>query len=108
MDKNLVKCSKISVNCVENDPIDIKCGGPKYLGFDFYVREEEKDKMRIIICSSINEIGIPIESIFITNNIYKDVENVWYKEIEIRNQIKKNSTYLYKNAINEYRTRKNI
>jgi len=108
MDKKLVKCSKISVNCVENNPIDIKCGGPKYLGFDFYVKEEEQNRMKKIICSSINEIGIPIINVIVTNNIYKDIENIWYKDIEIRNQIKKNSTYLYKNAISTCRTRKEI
>ena len=26
-----------SVNCKENDYTDIKCGGPLYLGFDFYI-----------------------------------------------------------------------
>ena len=35
MKKELVKCSRIGVNCVINDPVDVRCGGPQYLGFDF-------------------------------------------------------------------------
>ena len=37
MEKELVKCTEIGVDCVENDPVDIRCGGPEYLGFDFFV-----------------------------------------------------------------------
>ena len=32
---------KIVVDCERNDPVDIRCGGPDYLGFDFYVKDEE-------------------------------------------------------------------
>ena len=43
MSEDLIKCTKICVNCVPNDPVDIRCGGPNYLGFDFFVREEETE-----------------------------------------------------------------
>ncbi|WP_097005223.1 hypothetical protein [Lacrimispora amygdalina] len=36
---------KIIVDCETNDPIDVKCGGPSILGFDFFVREEVADEM---------------------------------------------------------------
>ena len=45
MEKKLIKCSRIGVDCVANDPVDIRCGGPEYLGFDFNVREEETEDM---------------------------------------------------------------
>ena len=38
MEKKLIKCSRIGVDCVANDPVDIRCGGPEYLGFDFNVK----------------------------------------------------------------------
>ena len=37
-----IKCRKISVDSVYNDPVDIRCGGPEYLGFDFFVKEAKK------------------------------------------------------------------
>lgn len=43
-----------SVDCKKNDPVDIKCGGPYYLGFDFYVdierpEEEVREKIRELL-----------------------------------------------------------
>jgi hypothetical protein len=35
------KVIHISIDCERNDPVDIRCGGPAYLGFDFYVAEGE-------------------------------------------------------------------
>lgn len=37
----LIRCSKISVDCVSNDPVDIRCGGPEFLGFDFLCKRRE-------------------------------------------------------------------
>jgi hypothetical protein len=34
------KIRKVSVNIAPNDPVDIKAGGPPYLGFDYYVDAE--------------------------------------------------------------------
>ena len=42
---NNITCNKIAVDCVHNDPVDIRCGGPLYLGFDFFVKKEETDEM---------------------------------------------------------------
>lgn len=53
MDNNLIRCSQISVDCVANDPVDIRCGGPEYLGFDFNVRVEQTEEMKKIYCSNI-------------------------------------------------------
>lgn len=33
----------LSVDCYENDSVDIRCGGPRYLGFDFTVFSEDVD-----------------------------------------------------------------
>jgi hypothetical protein len=29
-----------SINCKENDRVDIRCGGPQFLGFDFHMDSE--------------------------------------------------------------------
>lgn len=31
----------ISINTERNDPVDVKCGGPYYLGFDFKIKKEK-------------------------------------------------------------------
>ena len=36
-----------SVNCKYNDSVDIKCGGPQFLGFDFYI-DPEKPEEKVI------------------------------------------------------------
>lgn len=40
LDSGLVQ---LVVDCMENDPIDFKCGGPRILGFDFFVKPDECD-----------------------------------------------------------------
>jgi hypothetical protein len=35
------KLYHISIDVKPNDPVDIRCGGPQYLGFDFYIQEGE-------------------------------------------------------------------
>ena len=52
----LIRCSKISVDCVSNDPVDIRCGGPEFLGFDFYVREENTKEMTKFIIMTLDNL----------------------------------------------------
>jgi len=33
-----------SIDCKSNDHTDIKCGGPEYLGFDFYISSKVSEK----------------------------------------------------------------
>jgi len=35
--RTLFKAKHYSVNCKRNDSVDIRCGGPPILGFDFYI-----------------------------------------------------------------------
>lgn len=44
----MTEYSKICVDCVKNDPVDISCGGPDYLGFDFYVQKDKVKEMKIL------------------------------------------------------------
>ena len=35
----------INIDCTINDPVDVRCGGPEYLGFDFNVRKEDSKEI---------------------------------------------------------------
>lgn len=50
----------IIVDCKKNDSVDIKCGGPQYLGFDFYIDSELNIKKEIsFIKETLEEYGKP-------------------------------------------------
>ena len=40
---SLVKCKKIAVDCIKNDPVDKRAGGADVLGYDFFVDEKETE-----------------------------------------------------------------
>ncbi len=81
MKENLVKVGKISVDCEKNDPIDINCGGPSYLGFDFNVRIEELEELKSFIIEEIKNAGLPLMSMYSTNTgNYIEKEKVWTKK----------------------------
>ena len=80
MSEELIKCTKICVNCVPNDPVDIRCGGPNYLGFDFFVREEETEQMKKFIVVSLKELGIPLVSISEARIVSISKDKVWDKK----------------------------
>lgn len=72
------KAIHIGVDCVENDPQDIKCGGPEYLGYDFYISME--DNMSYIesqIKNWLKEYGKPFVSI--SHEVIEDfnVSELW-------------------------------
>lgn len=41
--KEMFLIKKIVVDCERNDSVDIRCGGPITLGFDFFVNDNEID-----------------------------------------------------------------
>lgn len=89
-----VNCKKISVDSVCNDPVDIRCGGPEYLGFDFYVREDEIKEMAIFISNTLNKYGVPLAGMTTVGAVTSLSEDkVWTKE-RIEACIKKEADYL--------------
>jgi len=90
MDKNEFLCSKISVDCVKNDPVDIRCGGPEYLGFDFFVKEEDFSDIQKFIVVTLNTLEIPLISIYESDKITLHESDIWSKE-RIVETIKENS-----------------
>lgn len=89
-----IKCRKISVDSVYNDPVDIRCGGPEYLGFDFFVRENEIKEMSTFIAESLNKYGVPLNGMYVVGDTYLlGEEKVWTKE-RIDECIKRDASYL--------------
>ena len=68
---------KIVIDCERNDIVDIKCGGPEYLGFDFFVEDENIDEMILFIKEELKKNNLPLISInyYDTNNT-----KIWTKE----------------------------
>lgn len=80
MNNYLIRCSRISVDCVHNDPVDIRCGGPTYLGFDFNVREEQVEEMKMFIELTLNEFSVPLVDLYVSGIADVNEKNVWTKE----------------------------
>ena len=87
-------CRKISVDSVYNDPVDIRCGGPEYLGFDFFVKEEEVKEMAVFIADTMNKYGVPLNGMNVVGAPVSLSENkIWTKE-RIESCIQKDASYL--------------
>lgn len=74
---NIVRCAQICVDCVANDPVDIRCGGPEYLGFDFFVREEQAEEMKDFVLATLQNFMVPLKEIYISGSLPLDEEHVW-------------------------------
>lgn len=101
MSAKLIKCSKISVNCTANDPVDIRCGGPKFLGFDFNVREDQASEMTKFIIMTLNELEVPLIDIETTGTIDVGEQDIWTKQ-RIVQEIQKDAEYLRHEAKRNY------
>ncbi|MBQ8522784.1 MAG: hypothetical protein IJ458_03905 [Clostridia bacterium] len=75
-------CLKISIDCQLNDSVDIQCGGPEYLGYDFYVKQVEVDKMISFIKKTFDKLSVPIVALYCDRNtLYKKESNkVWTED----------------------------
>lgn len=100
---NIHTCAKISVNCTKNDPVDIKAGGPEWLGFDFYVKYEEAESIMEYIDALLTSFEIPYENISIVQILDTSLKNIWTKE-RILSEIAKDSEYLKHESTRYYST----
>lgn len=75
----IYKVKRITVDCAKNDPVDIRCGGPQYLGFDFYVDPKEEKDMIEFIKEMLIKYKRPLERIYSTD---KEVQkkSLWNKK----------------------------
>ena len=79
---SLVKCKKIAVDCIENDPVDKRAGGADVLGYDFFVDEKETEMLVGVIKNTIEELKLPLMGInVLEDEVYSLTEDkVWRKE----------------------------
>lgn len=79
---SLVKCKKIAVDCIKNDPVDKRAGGADILGYDFFVDEKETEMLVGVIKNTIEELKLPLMGInVLEDEVYSLVEDkVWRKE----------------------------
>lgn len=70
---------KITINCEENDSVDIRCGGPRILGFDFIVDAEEgKADIEKFIRDELRKNNRPCQSIHISGSTCEVLpEHIW-------------------------------
>lgn len=95
-----VNCYKVSIDCQENDPVDIKCGGPEYLGYDFFIDCESAKEIIDYIKETCNELNVPILDLYLDQEKFyeKDEDKVWTKE-KIYKCIESNDAGLNFNSI---------
>ncbi|MBO5120613.1 MAG: hypothetical protein J6C28_02865 [Bacilli bacterium] len=79
---SLVKCKKIAVDCIKNDPVDKRAGGADILGYDFFVDEKETEMLVGVIKNTIEELKLPLMGInVLEDEVYSLTEDkVWRKE----------------------------
>lgn len=77
-----VTCSKISVDCIKNDPVDVKAGGAEILGYDFFVEENDAERLVSLINTTINDLSLPLMGISILEKgkLTLSEEQVWKDE----------------------------
>ena len=70
----------IKVDCEGNDSVDIKCGGPYVLGYDFYVDSDcDMNEMRKFIKSELTKNNQPLMHIIEDGKTI--VKKCWTKEL---------------------------
>ena len=77
---NKVDCITVSVDCCHNDPVDIRCGGCEYHGFDFYVKRHEEEEMIKFIINALKELEMPLMKIGLGDLLTVEEKDVWTKE----------------------------
>lgn len=99
METKKVICSKISVDCIKNDPVDVRAGGPDILGFDFFVETGEVNNAVSLIKKTIAEYQLPLMGIDILDQgkLLLGPEEVWTSS-RIINAIAAESEYIISEA----------
>ena len=103
--EKIIHCTRIGVDCVANDPVDVRCGGPEYLGFDFNVQKEQAEEMKKFIREALNSFSVPVAAIYSYGEIDLNEEKVWTKE-RIVAAISEDANYLISEASRNYSRRR--
>ena len=80
MEENLVRGIKIGVNCIKDNLEGISSNGIEYLGFNFIVKEKDKEEMMQFVIEALDHFELPIDDI----NLYEEddypISKIWSKE----------------------------
>jgi len=80
MINNIIIGRKISIDCVKNKKTNIKLGEPEYLGFDFFIKNDDAKKMKQFIISTLKKLNVPVLNISISKPYKISNEMIWSKE----------------------------
>jgi len=70
-----------SVSCEHNDSVDIRCGGPAILGYDFGVSpDEDKDDIIKFLKETVKKHHQPCMGVSVNKQKNFPVEHLWTKE----------------------------
>ena len=77
-----IDCYKIVVDCQYNDEVDIRCGGPYSLGYDFFVEVSVVDEMIDFVKETCEKLGVPVLALYYDKleTFEKEQDKVWTKE----------------------------
>ena len=89
----MIDIVRIGVDCTLNDPVDVRCGGPEYLGFDFNVKKEDSSEMLNFIKEALNSLDVPYKRIYIYSEFKGTEDRICSKE-KIMQNIYKDANYL--------------
>jgi len=91
--KSIEVCDAVVYNiaCERNDSVDIRCGGPATLGYDFGVNpDENKDEIIKFLRKTLKKYNRPIIGISTTIQKEFPINYLWTKE-KMEECIKNNS-----------------
>lgn len=79
-----------SINTVENDPVDRRCGGPAFLGFDFVFEDESgDDDPKFMAATWFREVlrsyDIPCRSVSVKEYHTDSSKYVWTPDEMVQN-----------------------
>ena len=77
--RTLVVGRKVEINTTENDSVDIRCGGPRYLGYDFVVDADENPKeLEKFLKQTLNDLHRSYIHIWISpSTVEVAKEHIW-------------------------------
>ena len=71
-----VRCTKIGVDCVKNNPENIRMGGPEYIGFVFNVSRRNTEYMKEFIIDTLLGYEVPIYMVKVLGESHVEMNKV--------------------------------
>lgn len=76
---------EVEVDVKENDSVDIRCGGPRTLGYDWFVAaDENKKSLEKFIRAELEKNGVPCMGIYIRDKEFRPGK-IWTRAMIAKN-----------------------